>query len=261
MAFKAHGLSVGMQSKNNLKIHRRHRKFIEFVDTALMRVLIVEDRVRMASLLQRAMQREGYLTLIANDGEAALDLLGRQQFNAVVMDVMLPKLDGFEVLERMRSWNIRVPTILLTARDTNRDIVRGLDLGADDYLTKPFDLMVLLARLRALLRRPTALLQVPLRAGDLVLRAGTHEVQLRDRTISLTPLEFTLIEALMQRVGNVVPKETLAAIGWGASETFREGTLYVFMRSLRAKLHAPDQPELLHTVRGVGYMLKPAIPR
>ncbi len=226
-----------------------------------MRVLIVEDKVRMALLLQRAMQREGYLTFVANDGEAALTLLEQQHFDAVVMDIMLPKLDGFEVLERMRRSSIRVPTILLTARDTNRDIVRGLDLGADDYLTKPFDLAVLLARLRALVRRPAALLQAPLRAGDLVLRAETHEVRLRERSISLTPLEFTLMEALMQRVGNVVPKETLAAIGWGASETFREGTLYVFMRSLRSKLHEPDQPELLHTVRGVGYMLRAAIPQ
>ena len=226
-----------------------------------MRVLIVEDKVRMALLLQRAMQREGYLTFVANDGEAALTLLEQQHFDAVVLDIMLPKLDGFEVLERMRRSSIRVPTILLTARDTNRDIVRGLDLGADDYLTKPFDLAVLLARLRALVRRPAALLQKPLRAGDLVLRAETHEVRLRERSISLTPLEFTLMEALMQRVGNVVPKETLAAIGWGASETFREGTLYVFMRSLRSKLHEPDQPELLHTVRGVGYMLRAAIPQ
>lgn len=226
-----------------------------------MRVLIVEDKVRMALLLQRAMQREGYLTLVANDGEAALDLLEQQHFNAVVMDIMLPKLDGFAVLERMRRWNIRVPVIMLTARDTNRDIVHGLDLGADDYLTKPFDLTVLLARVRALVRRPAALLQAPLRAGDLVLRADTHSVQLRERTISLTPLEFTLMEALMLRVGTVVPKETLAAIGWGTSETFREGTLYVFMRSLRTKLHEPDQPELLHTVRGIGYLLRPAFPQ
>ena len=214
----------------------------------------------MASLLQRAMHREGYLTTVVHDGEAALAMLLQRQFQAVVLDVMLPKLDGFQVLERMRSCDIRVSTILLTARDTNVDIVRGLDLGADDYLTKPFDLAVLLARLRALVRRPATLVQTPLRAGDLVLRADTHEVQFRQRTISLTPMEFTLLEALMQRAGLVVRKETLAAIGWGASESFREGTLYVFMRSLRSKLHTPGEPELLRTVRGVGYMLKPTVP-
>ncbi len=249
-----------MLSKDNLKIRRRHRIFTELADTARMRVLIVEDKVRMALLLQRAMQREGYLTLVANDGATALNFLEQQEFNAVVMDIMLPTLDGFQVLERMRSWNIRVPTIVLTARDTNRDIVHGLDLGADDYLTKPFDLAVLLARLRALVRRPAALVSAPLRAGDLLLRADTHELQFRGRTISLTPMEFTLLEVLMQRVGQVVRKETLASIGWGTSGAFREGTLYVFMRSLRNKLHIPDQPDMLHTVRGVGYMLKPVVP-
>lgn len=226
-----------------------------------MRVLIVEDKVRMASLLQRAMQREGYLTLVAHDGETALEMLEQRQFNAVVLDLMLPDLDGFQVLKRMRSWNMRVPTIILTARDTNGDIVHGLDLGADDYLTKPFNLAVLLARLRALVRRPETQVAVPLRAGDFVLRADTHELQSQERTVSLTPIEFTLMEALMQRAGQIVRKEALAAIGWGASDTFREGTLYVFMRSLRGKLHTPGQPELLHTVRGVGYMLKSSLPR
>ncbi len=252
--------SVEGSSKNNLKNRPRHRIFIELGDTASMRVLLVEDKVRMASLLQRAMQREGYLALVAHDGEEALDLLQQQQFNAVVMDVMLPKLDGFQVLERMRSWNIQVPTILLTARDTSRDIVHGLDLGADDYLTKPFDLAVLLARVRALVRRPETLVQSPLRAGDLTLRADAHALQVQERLIDLTPIEFTLIEAMMQRAGQVVRRETLAAAGWGASDTFREGTLYVFMRTLRRKLHIPGRPQLLHTVRGVGYMLKPSIP-
>ena len=250
-----------MLPKNNLKIRPCHRIFTQLGDTPPMRVLIVEDKVRMASLLQKAMQREGYLTLVANDGETALDLLQQQQFHAVVMDIMLPKLDGFEVLERMRSSGIQVPTILLTARDTGRDIVHGLDLGADDYLTKPFDLAVLLARVRALVRRPEALVQAPLRAGDLTLRADAHALQVQERFIDLTPIEFSLIEALMRRAGQVVRKETLATVGWGASENFREETLYVFMRSLRGKLHTAGRPELLHTVRGVGYMLKPSLAR
>ncbi len=223
-----------------------------------MRILIAEDKVRMASLLQRAMQREGYLTLVAHDGESALDMVERVQLDAVVMDVMMPRLDGFQVLERMRKGAINVPTILLTARDTNSDVVRGLDLGADDYLTKPFDLAVLLARLRALIRRPAALVSRPLRAGDLVLHAATHEAELAGESISLTPIEFALLEALMQREGQVVRKENLAQIGWGGDNHFNEGTLYVFMGSLRAKLHAPDRPDLLHTIRGVGYMLKSA---
>ena len=211
----------------------------------------------MAMLLQRAIQREGYLTLVANDGEEALALIERNQLDAIVMDVMMPKLNGFEVLARMRSLDVKVPTILLTAKDTSTDIVHGLDLGADDYLTKPFELTVLLARLRALTRRPRELIQGHLRAGDLVLRRDTHDVLYGAKVISLTPMEFTLLEALMQRAGHVVRKETLADIGWGKDEEFNESTLYVFMRSLRNKLHTPETPDLLHTVRGVGYMLKP----
>ena len=223
-----------------------------------MRILIAEDKVRMAMLLQRAVQREGYLTLVVHDGEAALACVQRHRLDAVVMDVMMPKLSGFEVLERMRGMEVKVPTLLLTAKDSSQDIVHGLDLGADDYLTKPFDLAVLLARLRAMIRRPSALVLGPLRAGDLLLRSDTHEVEYAGRRISLTPMEFTLLEALMQRAGQVVRKEDLAEIGWGAEAPFQESTLYVFIRALRAKLHSLDRPDVLHTVRGVGYMLKPA---
>ena len=225
-----------------------------------MRILVAEDKARMASLLQRALQREGYLASVVSDGEAALAAIGNHRFDAIVMDVMMPKLDGFEVLARMRNMHIKAPTILLTAKDTSRDVVHGLDLGADDYLTKPFELAILLARLRALTRRPSTLVQGPLQVGGLILHAGTHEVEWRDRRTSLTPMEFTLLEALMQRSGQIVRKEDLAEIGWGTDQPFNESTLYVFVRSLRTKLHSADGPDLLHTVRGVGYMLKPLPP-
>ena len=223
-----------------------------------MRILIAEDKVRMASLLQRAVQREGYLTLVAHDGEAAFASVQRHRLDAVVMDVMMPKLSGFEVLARMRELKIKVPTILLTARDSSQDIVHGLDSGADDYLTKPFDLPVLLARLRALVRRPLTLVLEPLRVGHLLLCMDTHEAECDGKRITLTPIEFTLLEALMLRAGRVVPKEDLAEIGWGTDAPFQESTLYVFIRSLRTKLHSPGRADMLHTVRGVGYMLKPA---
>ena len=212
----------------------------------------------MAMLLQRAMHREGYLALVVHDGEAALSSMQQHRLDAIVMDVMMPKLSGFEVLARMRSMNVKVPTILLTAKDSNQDIVHGLDLGADDYLTKPFDLAVLLARLRALIRRPPALTLGPLRVGDLVLRVDTHEVEFAGRCTSLTPMEFTLLEALMQRAGTIVRKEDLAEIGWGTDGPFSQSTLYVFIRALRAKLHTPERPYVLHTVRGVGYVLRVA---
>lgn len=221
-----------------------------------MRVLIVEDKVRMASLLQKAVRREGYMTLVAHDGETALEAVANSHFDALVLDVMLPGLDGFSVLEKLRVFKIDVPTILLTARDSNADIVRGLDLGADDYLTKPFNLNVLLARLRALTRRAPNLMQQRLQVGHLLLRGDTHCLEAGGQTIALTPTEFALMEILMRRAGSVVRKETLAEIGWGMDADFSDSTLYVFMRSLRNKIQIESQPALLHTVRGVGYMLK-----
>ena len=221
-----------------------------------MRILIAEDKVRMATMLHRALQREGYLAHVVHDGEAALATIESHHLDAIVMDVMMPKLDGFAVLAQMRDMKIRVPTILLTAKDSSHDVVHGLDLGADDYLTKPFELVVLLARVRALVRRPSTLVQGPLRVGDLILHVGTHEIECGDRRSGLTPMEFTLLEALMQRVGQVVRKEDLATVGWGTDQPFSEDTLYVFIRALRTKLHSLDRPGVLHTVRGVGYMLK-----
>ncbi len=222
-----------------------------------MRILIAEDKVRMATMLQRALQREGYFALVTHDGEAALTMIESQHLDAIIMDVMMPKLDGFAVLAQMRNMKIRVPTLLLTAKDASHDVVHGLDLGADDYLTKPFELLVLLARVRALIRRPSTLVQGPLQVGDLILHARTHEIECDDRRTVLTPMEFTLLEALMQRAGQVVRKEDLALIGWGMDQPFSESTLYVFIRSLRNKLHSANRPDALHTVRGVGYMLKP----
>lgn len=207
-------------------------------------------------MLQRAIGREGYLTLVAHDGEAALASAEVHHLDAIVMDVMMPKLDGLEVLSRMRRLGLKVPTLLLTARDSSRDIVQGLDAGADDYLTKPFELEVLLARLRALTRRPAALVQGHLQVGDLVLRRDTHDIVCGEKATPLTRMEFTLIEALMQRAGQIVRKETLAEIGWGSEEEVNEGTLYVFIRALRNKLCTAERPDLLHTVRGVGYVLK-----
>ena len=226
-----------------------------------MRILIAEDKARMAALLQRALQREGYLTLVVHDGEAALATIESRHLDAIVLDVMMPKLDGFALLARMRNLNIKVPTILLTAKDASQDVVHGLDLGADDYLTKPFELAVLLARLRALIRRPPTLVQGPLQVGSLLLHASTHEVECGTRRTSLTPMEFTLLEALMHRAGQIVRKEDLAEIVWGMDKQFSESTLYVFIRSLRTKLQSTDRSDLLQTVRGVGYVLKAVSPQ
>lgn len=223
-----------------------------------MRILIVEDKVRMACLLRDALQREGYLTLLAADGERALDIVGCNRVDAMILDIMIPRLDGFEVLRRMREMGMSTPAIILTAKDHSQDVVHGLNLGADDYLTKPFDLDVLLARLRAILRRAPALKPEKLRVGDLQLCVKSHSLERGGRTITLTPTEFSLMEVLMRSAGHVVRKETLAEIGWSLEGEFSDSTLYVFMGSLRRKIQTAGEAPILHTVRGVGYRLRDA---
>jgi DNA-binding response OmpR family regulator len=224
-----------------------------------MRIMIVDDKVRMASLLRRAMEREGYLTVVAHDGETALELANEHRLDAIVLDVMLPGLDGFSVLQRLRETAVDTPTIFLTARDTNGDIVRGLDLGADDYLTKPFDLKVLLARLRALTRRKAPIHSDILQVGNLVLRSDLHSIECNGEIIALTRTEFTLMETLMQNAGRIVSKETLVEAGWGLGGEMNEHNLYVFIASLRSKIQLSGEAASLQTVRGVGYLLRSGV--
>lgn len=169
---------------------------------------------------------------------------------------MLPRLDGFTVLMRLREARLRTPVIMVTARDAMPDIVRGLDAGADDYLTKPFELDVLLARVRAVARRAPAAQPRDLTYEDLKLKPATYELQRGPRTTSLTRTEYVLLETLMRRAGAVVPREVLIEEGWGMGSDASGANLYVFIRSLRSKITQPGEPELLHTVRGVGYSLR-----
>ncbi|MBT9332532.1 response regulator transcription factor [Acidipila sp. 4G-K13] len=224
-----------------------------------MRIMIVDDKVRMASLLRRAMEREGYLTVVAHDGETALKLAYEHHLDAIVLDVMLPGLDGFSVLQRLRESAVDTPTIFLTARDTNGDIVHGLDLGADDYLTKPFDLKVLLARLRALTRRKAPIHPGLLHVGNLVLRSDLHSIECSGEMIALTRTEFALMETLMQNAGRIVSKEILVEAGWGLGGEMNEHNLYVFIASLRSKIQLSGEAVSLQTVRGVGYLLRSGV--
>jgi DNA-binding response OmpR family regulator len=221
-----------------------------------MRVLVAEDKPRMARLLQRALQSEGYSVELASDGEQALNIGISGGLDVIVLDVMLPRRDGFDVIRSLRAAKSMVPTIMVTARDAMCDIVRGLDCGADDYLTKPFALDVLLARVRALTRRGPAAYPADLEFEDLVLKARTHEMQRGARTISLTRTEYALLEVLMRRAGCVVPRDVLVEAGWGGGAEVSDNTLYVFIRSLRAKITNGSESQLLHTVRGVGYSLR-----
>jgi DNA-binding response OmpR family regulator len=222
-----------------------------------MQVLIVEDKRSLAGHLGRALQGEGYVVTLAYDGEEALRLGRSDRFDLMILDVMLPRMDGFTVIRKLREDRLKTQTIILSARDSMADVVHGLDAGADDYLTKPFALDVLLARMRAAARRVVERPPDVLCVGDLILRPQTWEFERGGRVESLTRTEYALLETLMRRAGNIVPREVLIDEGWGPSSDVGFDSLYVFIRSLRTKLTHPGETELLHTVRGVGYALRP----
>jgi DNA-binding response OmpR family regulator len=214
----------------------------------------------MARFLQRALQDEGYAVELAFDGEQALSMGLSGGLDLLVLDVMLPRRDGFDVIRNLRAAKQMLPTIMVTARDAMADIVRGLDLGADDYLTKPFALDVLLARVRALTRRGPAAYPQELEFEDLVLDSRTHELRRGNRSASLTRTEYALLETLLRRAGCIVSRDMLVEAGWGGGAEVSDGTLYVFMRSLRAKIAVAAERQLVHTVRGVGYTLRADAP-
>lgn len=222
----------------------------------IMRVLVAEDKPRLANLLKRALLREGFDVALAMDGDQALQMGMMGGLDVLVLDVMLPGRDGFDVIRNLREAQQMTPAIMVTARDSMADIVHGLNLGADDYLTKPFSLEVLIARVRALSRRGPVTCPDDLRFHDLVLHRRTHELQRGERRVALTRTEFELVEMLMRRSGNIVPRDVLAEAGWGSDADVSDSTIYVFMRSLRGKITQPGEEQLLHTVRGVGYTLR-----
>src|SRR4029077_16542426 len=225
-----------------------------------MRVLVAEDKPRMAHYLQRVLQREGYSVELAFDGEQALSMGLGGGIDLLVLDVMLPRRDGFEVMRNLRAAKQMLPTIMVTARDAMSDIVRGLDAGADDYLTKPFALDVLLARVRALTRRGPAAYPTALQYGDLTLDTRTHELRRGGRAVALTRTEYALMEMLMRRAGCIVPRDVLVEAGWGGGAEVSDSTLYVFIRGLRAKIAMPEESQLLHTARRDGEPLLFGVP-
>jgi two-component system response regulator MprA len=223
-----------------------------------MHVLIVEDKRSLAHHLGRALEGEGYSVSFAYDGNEALAQGRSGQFDLMLLDVMLPGQDGFAVIRQMREERLTTQAIIVSARDSMRDIIFGLDAGADDYLTKPFALDVLLAKVRAAARRVPQPADELLQVGDLLLRPQQYEAQRGARTISLTRTECQLLTTLMRRAGTVVPHAVLIDAGWDAAAEVGYDSLYVFIRALRSKLTRGEEPEMLHTVRGVGYTLRSA---
>ncbi len=221
-----------------------------------MRILIAEDEAAMASLLQQGLTEENHTVCVARNGTAAIEFARIYQFDAIVLDVMLPEADGFSVARRLRAAHCEVPILMLTARDAIPDITRGLDSGADDYLTKPFAFEVLLARLRAITRRPASPLPVLQTLADLVLNPATQRVTRAGQEIPLTATEYRLLEYMLRRVGRVVTRAAILEAVWGFDDPVEENTLDAFISLLRNKVDKDYRPRLIHTARGVGYVLE-----
>ena len=210
----------------------------------------------MAELLKKGLEEEKHSATIAYDGPAGLEMAELYEFDAIVLDIMLPGIDGFEVARRLRRNRNQTPILILTARDAVPDVVKGLDVGADDYLTKPFAFDEFLARLRSVARRGSSPRPTGLQVADLTLDPATHQVFRGNQEIHLTPTEFRLLDFLVRRGGRVVSRNTLIEAVWGFDQEVEENTLDVFVRLVRSKVDRDFKHKLIHTVRGVGYTIR-----
>jgi DNA-binding response OmpR family regulator len=218
-------------------------------------VLLVEDDKELAGFVRQGLEEENCIVTAVHDGGSGLRQAEIHAFDIIVMDVMMPVLNGFEVTKRLRMQKVRTPILLLTARDAPEDIVKGLDAGADDYLTKPFEFEVLLARIRARTRGATGKNAGQMRFADLFLDTEKREAVRAGQRLDLTRTEFGIIECLMRAAGRVVTRDRIIETVWGDRDV-SENNLDVFMRYLRAKVDCEGLPKLVHTERGLGYCLR-----
>jgi two-component system OmpR family response regulator len=223
-----------------------------------VRVLVVEDNPKIAGLVGRALREDGSAADLAERGEDALWMAGSTDYDAIVLDVMLPGIDGFETCRRLRADGVRSPVLMLTALDAVHDRVAGLDGGADDYLTKPFSVDELLARLRALGRRGPVVHPVVLTVGDIRLDPVSHRAWRGDVEVVLSPKEFSLLEVLMRAPGHVLSRYQLLEHAWGHEYENRSNVIDVYVRYLRDKIDRPFGAHSIETVRGIGYRLSAA---
>jgi two-component system OmpR family response regulator len=221
-----------------------------------MRILVVEDELKMASLLRRGLIEEGHAVDIARTGDDALWMAQTAEYDALVLDLMLPTIDGLEVCRRLRANGVWSPVLMLTARDGVEDRVAGLDAGADDYLPKPFSFAELLARLRALMRRGVAERPTVLEVGDLRLDPATRQVWRGHAEVELSGKEFALLETFMRRPGQVLTRDQLLEHAWDYGYENRSNIVDVYIRYLREKIDRPFERDSIETVRGVGYRLR-----
>jgi DNA-binding response OmpR family regulator len=223
-----------------------------------MRILLAEDDLRLARAVRRVFEEESNSVDIVGDGRQALDKASSEAFDVLVLDVMLPEMDGFEVCKRMRTGGVHTPVLMLTARTEVQDRVKGLDSGADDYLVKPFAVAELMARVRALGRRGArANGHDRLRAGDLTLDVSRHSAVRGDREIELTVKEFQLLELLLRHQGQVLTRAQILDHVWQYDRDFASNVVDIYIHYLRNKIDKGFKHQLIHTIRGVGYTLKP----
>lgn len=224
-----------------------------------VRILVVEDDKRLAATLRRGLEAEGFSVDNALDGEEGLWLASENSYDAIVLDIMLPKVNGFQVCARLRDAGNWTPILMLTAKDGELDEAEALDTGADDYLTKPFSYVVLVAHLRALLRRGATERPVMISVGDLVIDPATHTCRRRDQLIELTAKEFSIVEFLARRAGEVVSKSDLLEHAWDFAYDGDPNVIEVHMSNIRRKIDKPFGTQNLRTVRGAGYRLVPDV--
>ncbi len=221
-----------------------------------MRILVVEDEEKVASFIRKGLEEERYAVDVALDGEEGLELAELNPYDLIVLDLMLPGLDGFRFIQRLRAQGVHTPILVLTARDSVGDKVKGLDLGADDYLTKPFAFAELLARIRALLRRGAPQAPPVLQVADLTLDPAARRVTRAGRPIELTAKEFALLEYFMRHAGRVLTRTMILEHVWDQSFDSYTNVVDVYVNYLRKKVDQGFEPRLIHTVRGVGYVLR-----
>ena len=220
-----------------------------------MRILVVEDEKKVASFIKKGLEEEHYAVDTAYDGETGLYMANVNEYDLIVLDLMIPKIDGLEVLKRIRSNKNNVPILVLTAKDTVEDIVKGLDSGCDDYLTKPFNFTVFLARIRALLRREKIEKEPLLKIADLTLSPVTHKVMRRGREIELTSKEYALLEYFMRNPDKVLTRTMISEHVWDYHFDSLTNVIDVYVNYLRRKIDKNFELKLIHTIRGVGYIL------
>ncbi len=222
----------------------------------MTRILVVDDDPAVTSVLRRGLSYEGYTVTVAADGPAGLAAAREAPPDLVVLDIMMPGLNGLEVLRRLRAADATLPVLMLTARDTPAEQVQGLETGADDYMVKPFSFEVLLAHIRALLRRREAEQPQVLRYADLALEPSRHAVFRGERSVTLTSLEFKLLHEFLRHAEQVLPKELLLDRVWGYDFGGNANVVEVYVKQLRQKLESGGESRLLHTIRGAGYVLR-----